>query len=367
VSFSTSPRGAAPSTSAVACLRCITSSRSWPASTSRPFPWSRPPTCHYPWGHPGRRRYRGDHGPRALRRGRGERGDARGQPARRQLAVGPSCLRPPGRDGAADFAEARSGNPVVSDTEVGGRINEATEPLGRQGGESPYDIQHDLQETMQNLVGIIRTESELTSALAELDKLDERCDMLSVSGPQTYNPGWNLATDLPAMLTVSRLVAKGSHRPPGEPGRPHPRRLSEARRGVRDGQPRAAHPSRRAVHARQGTHSPDARRAPHPVRGGHALMADVTMTVWRGDPSGGAFADYVMPSVEGEVVLDVLHRIQAGPAPTWPAGGTARPGSAVRARRRSTACPPDVHDAHGRSPGGRARCGHPHAHLPHHP
>ena len=44
-------------------------------------------------------------------------------------------------------------------------------------------------------------------------------------------------------------------------------------------------------------------------------MADVTMRVWRGDPKGGAFQDYVMPAVEGEVVLDVVHRIQAGPAP----------------------------------------------------
>ncbi|HEY7948562.1 MAG TPA: succinate dehydrogenase/fumarate reductase iron-sulfur subunit [Acidimicrobiales bacterium] len=44
-------------------------------------------------------------------------------------------------------------------------------------------------------------------------------------------------------------------------------------------------------------------------------MADVTLTIWRGDQSGGAFTDYVMPSVEGEVVLDVIHRIQAGPAP----------------------------------------------------
>ena len=44
-------------------------------------------------------------------------------------------------------------------------------------------------------------------------------------------------------------------------------------------------------------------------------MADVTMTVWRGDATGGAFTDYVMPAVEGEVVLDVIHRIQAGPAP----------------------------------------------------
>jgi succinate dehydrogenase / fumarate reductase iron-sulfur subunit len=44
-------------------------------------------------------------------------------------------------------------------------------------------------------------------------------------------------------------------------------------------------------------------------------MADVTMRVWRGDDTGGAFTEYVMPSVEGEVVLDVIHRIQAGPAP----------------------------------------------------
>jgi succinate dehydrogenase / fumarate reductase iron-sulfur subunit len=44
-------------------------------------------------------------------------------------------------------------------------------------------------------------------------------------------------------------------------------------------------------------------------------MADVTMRVWRGDDGGGEFAEYVMPAVEGEVVLDVIHRIQSGPAP----------------------------------------------------
>jgi succinate dehydrogenase / fumarate reductase flavoprotein subunit len=63
---------------------------------------------------------------------------------------------------------------------------------------------------MQRLVGIIRTESELVSALVELDKLDERCTRMAVSGPRTYNPGWNLATDMPAMLAVSRLVTKGA-------------------------------------------------------------------------------------------------------------------------------------------------------------
>ena len=44
-------------------------------------------------------------------------------------------------------------------------------------------------------------------------------------------------------------------------------------------------------------------------------MADVTMRIWRGDGDGGRFAEYVMPAVEGEVVLDVVHRVQAGPAP----------------------------------------------------
>ncbi|HUO49830.1 MAG TPA: succinate dehydrogenase/fumarate reductase iron-sulfur subunit [Acidimicrobiales bacterium] len=44
-------------------------------------------------------------------------------------------------------------------------------------------------------------------------------------------------------------------------------------------------------------------------------MGDVTMNIWRGDPEGGEFVEYVVPEVEGEVVLDVVHRIQAGPAP----------------------------------------------------
>jgi succinate dehydrogenase / fumarate reductase flavoprotein subunit len=63
---------------------------------------------------------------------------------------------------------------------------------------------------MQHLVGLIRTESELLQALEDLDKLDERAQNVSVDGTPSYNPGWNLATDLPAMLTVSRLVAKAA-------------------------------------------------------------------------------------------------------------------------------------------------------------
>src|SRR6202011_5661687 len=68
----------------------------------------------------------------------------------------------------------------------------------------------DLQETMQSLVGIIRTGSELEEALGKLEELEERATKVSVTGGRRYNPGWNLTTDLPAMLTVSRSTALGA-------------------------------------------------------------------------------------------------------------------------------------------------------------
>ncbi|HZU81128.1 MAG TPA: fumarate reductase/succinate dehydrogenase flavoprotein subunit [Acidimicrobiales bacterium] len=111
---------------------------------------------------------------------------------------------------ASDHAEGVTGTPDFDLAEAQAIIAEAEAPFGRDGGESPYDVHQDLQRTMQELVGIIRTESELRQALDELDKLDERAGNLSVQGGRAYNPGWNLATDLPSMLTVSRLVTKGA-------------------------------------------------------------------------------------------------------------------------------------------------------------
>ena len=65
---------------------------------------------------------------------------------------------------------------------------------------------------------------------------------------------------------------------------------------------------------------------------------DLAMRVWRGDADGGDLQDYSVPVEEGEVVLDVIHRIQADPgAATSPFAGTARPASAAPAARRSTA------------------------------
>ncbi len=110
---------------------------------------------------------------------------------------------------ASDLAESRD-TPSVEPGEIDAVVRDALAPFDRDSGESPYDIQHDLQETMQALVGIIRTQSELEEALDSLAKLQERTDNVAVSGGRVYNPGWNLATDLPAMLTVSLLVTKGA-------------------------------------------------------------------------------------------------------------------------------------------------------------
>jgi succinate dehydrogenase / fumarate reductase flavoprotein subunit len=112
--------------------------------------------------------------------------------------------------GASDFAEGRTGAPTVDAAEVASVIDEAFAPFGREGGGNPYDVQHELQQTMQALVGIIRTGPELEEALTKLEDLKARTSKVSVVGGRAYNPGWNLATDLPSMITTSIAVAQGA-------------------------------------------------------------------------------------------------------------------------------------------------------------
>jgi succinate dehydrogenase / fumarate reductase flavoprotein subunit len=112
--------------------------------------------------------------------------------------------------GAAEYAEGRSGAPSVDEAEVDEAVAAAKAPFEREEGENPYDVHHDLQRTMQSLVGIIRTDSELKEALGKIEELEERASNVAIGGGRPYNPGWNLTTDLPAMLTVSRSVAQGA-------------------------------------------------------------------------------------------------------------------------------------------------------------
>ncbi len=116
------------------------------------------------------------------------------------------------RAGIAASEYVASGVAAVgfNQAEVDGAIREALAPFEKAEGENPYDIQRDLQEMMQKNVGIIRTASEIDEALVQLDGFTERLRNIAVKGGRAYNPGWNLATDLPSMITVCKCTALGA-------------------------------------------------------------------------------------------------------------------------------------------------------------
>jgi succinate dehydrogenase / fumarate reductase flavoprotein subunit len=109
--------------------------------------------------------------------------------------------------GAAQYAQDLTALPAVSSDQVEQIAREALSPFETTSGESPYAVHQDLQECMQNLVGIIRTESELREAQDRIAALKERVRHVRVEGHRQYNPGWHLALDLRSMLTVSECIA----------------------------------------------------------------------------------------------------------------------------------------------------------------
>jgi succinate dehydrogenase / fumarate reductase flavoprotein subunit len=110
-----------------------------------------------------------------------------------------------GRYAAEHAASASPG--TVDPAQVEAAEREALAPFERQGGVNPYTVQQELQDCMQELVGIIRTEGELKSALERIAALKERAAQVGVEGHRQYNPGWHLALDLRSLLTVSECVA----------------------------------------------------------------------------------------------------------------------------------------------------------------
>jgi succinate dehydrogenase / fumarate reductase, flavoprotein subunit len=112
--------------------------------------------------------------------------------------------------GAAEYVSALAARPVVAETELAAATVTALEPLERVDGESPYAIHAELQTIMNDLVGLIRRESELKTALVELDKLRAREAKVSAAGGRAYNPGWHLALDLRNMLVVADSVAQAA-------------------------------------------------------------------------------------------------------------------------------------------------------------
>ena len=110
---------------------------------------------------------------------------------------------------AAEFAR-ENGEGMVNDTEIESAANWALRFFNnddRSNGENPFQIQYNLQELMQELVGIARSDEGLNRAQVEIQKLNEQAEQISIGGNREYNPGWHTALDLHSMMTVSEAIA----------------------------------------------------------------------------------------------------------------------------------------------------------------
>jgi len=112
--------------------------------------------------------------------------------------------------GAARYTSTLASYPAVPAASLASAAAAALAPLERADGENPYAVHADVQQTMSDLVGIIRREDEVKAALVELDKLRERAAKVCAPGGRAYNPGWHLALDLRNMLLIAECVAQAA-------------------------------------------------------------------------------------------------------------------------------------------------------------
>jgi succinate dehydrogenase / fumarate reductase flavoprotein subunit len=110
---------------------------------------------------------------------------------------------------ATEYA-GRQSTPRADAQQADAIVQAALAPFERSGGENPYQVEHDLQAMMQELVGIVRREEEMRRALDALKTLKERAAKVSVTGTREYNPGWHTALDIQNLLTVSEIIARAA-------------------------------------------------------------------------------------------------------------------------------------------------------------
>jgi len=112
-------------------------------------------------------------------------------------------------EAAARFA-SENGQVGIDESQVEAAERAALAPYDRAGGEGAFQVQHDLQAMMQDLVGIVRREEEMVRALDGIRALRERAARVGVEGHREYNPGWHTALDLGSLLTVSEAVTRAA-------------------------------------------------------------------------------------------------------------------------------------------------------------
>jgi succinate dehydrogenase / fumarate reductase, flavoprotein subunit len=112
--------------------------------------------------------------------------------------------------GAAAHAARTREQAYVDPVQVNEAARELEAPLERGSGEDPYQLQRDMQDVMQRLVGIFRVDADLQEAIGELARLRARLPSLAVSGGRVFNPGWNLCFELRNLLVVSEAITRSA-------------------------------------------------------------------------------------------------------------------------------------------------------------
>ena len=121
---------------------------------------------------------------------------------------------PPAMRHRMKFAKENAAG-TVNEAQVEAAAREALEPFDRgastgSSAEGPYQVQHDLQVMMQDLVGIVRREEEMARALEGIGKLKDRATKVAVYGHREYNPGWHTALDLKNLMLVSEAITRSA-------------------------------------------------------------------------------------------------------------------------------------------------------------
>jgi succinate dehydrogenase / fumarate reductase flavoprotein subunit len=111
---------------------------------------------------------------------------------------------------AAAFAK-ENGAAAIDQSQVDATAKSALKPFDMgPSGENPYQIQYELQEFMQDLVGIVRVESEMQEAAERIAKLRSKSERAGIANHRQYNNGWHTAMDLPNLLDVSEAVTRAA-------------------------------------------------------------------------------------------------------------------------------------------------------------
>ncbi len=259
-------------------------------------------------------------------------------------------------ESAAEFAKQHDVLPRISQAEVEEEQALLMRPLAGGKGEDPFKLHRELQDVMQSGAAIARTEQSLTEALEQILELKERAQHIRIPGTPAYNPGFSGARDDIFMLTVSEAIVRSAlerresrgsqwrldylERDPelgkvnfivrlGEGGRMEVGRaaippMPEALRKLTEGETRVAATAvadlaEAKLRAKRKGPEPKVEASPedeHPktlrITYDDGLTdREVQMRVWRGNAEGGAFEQFSVPQVQGMVVLDAVHWIQA--------------------------------------------------------